>query len=131
MLAIAKNAPSSDIICQKRKEQSIFAIAFEAVELSHKVSAEQRVRLPLGHIRRKMLPLLELMSINPHTDNSPFRESPQRISHIPRHAQKEEAEQKQSSAEPAAKATGSRGKTNRTITYASRSVFEVGGVGLG
>ena len=68
---------------------------------------------------------------NPHTDNSPFRESLQRISRTPRHAQKEEAEQKQSSAEPAAKATGSRGKTNRTITYASRSVFEVGGVGLG
>ena len=52
---------------------------------------------------------------NPHTDNSPFREIPQRISHTPRHAQKEEAEQKQSSAEPAAKAMGSRGKTNRTI----------------
>ena len=63
MLAIAKNAPSADIISQKRKEQSIFAIAFEAVELRHKVSAEQRVRLPLGHIRRKMLPLLELMPI--------------------------------------------------------------------
>lgn len=51
--------------------------------------------------------------------------------HTPRHAQKEEAEQKQSSAEPAAKATGGRGKTNRTITYASRSVFEVGEVSLG
>ena len=63
MLAIAKNTPSPDIISQKRKEQSIFAIAFEAVELRHKVSAEQRVRLPFGHIWRKMLPLLELMPI--------------------------------------------------------------------
>lgn len=63
LLAIAKNAPSADIISQKRKEQSIFAIAFEAVKLRHKVSAEQRVRLPFGYIRRKMLPLLELMSI--------------------------------------------------------------------
>ena len=58
-----KDATSSDIISQKRKEQSIFAIAFEAVKLRHKVSAEQRVRLPLGYIRRKMLPLLELMPI--------------------------------------------------------------------
>ena len=58
-----RNAPCPDIISQKRKEQSIFAIAFEAVELRHKVSAEQRVRLPLGHIRRKMLPLLEFMPI--------------------------------------------------------------------
>ena len=58
-----KNAPCPDIISQKRKEQSIFAIAFEAVELRHKVSAEQGVRLPLGHIRRKTLPLLELMPI--------------------------------------------------------------------
>ena len=63
MLAIAKNAPSADIISQNRKEQSIFAIALEAVKLHHKVSAEQRVRLPLGHIRRKTLPLLELMPI--------------------------------------------------------------------
>ena len=73
----------------------------------------------------------KVVSDNLHTDNSPFREIPQRISHTPRHAQKEGAEQKQSSAEPAAKAMGSRGKTNRTITYASRSVFEVGRVGLG
>ena len=73
----------------------------------------------------------KVVSDNPHTDNSPFREIPQRISHTPQHAQKEEAEQKQSSAEPAAKATGSRGKTNRTITYASRFVFKVVGVGLG
>ena len=63
LLAIAKNTPSADIISQKRKEQSIFAIAFEAVKLRHKVSAEQRVRLPFRHIRRKMLPLLELMPI--------------------------------------------------------------------
>ena len=73
----------------------------------------------------------KVVSDNPHTDNSPFREIPQRISRTPQHAQKEGAEQKQSPAEPAAKATGSRGKTNRTITYASRSVFEVVGVGLG
>ena len=68
----------------------------------------------------------KVVSDNLHTDNSPFREIPQRISHTPRHVQKEEAEQKQSSAEPVAKATGSREKTNRTTTYASRSVFEVG-----
>ena len=35
----------------------------EAVKLRHKYSAEQRVRLPLGHIRRKTLPLLEFMPI--------------------------------------------------------------------
>ena len=80
---------------------------------------------------KKNAPPFGVYAHNPHRDNSPFREIPQRISHTPRHAQKEEAEQKQSSAEPAAKATGSRGKTNRTITYASRSVFEVVGVGLG
>jgi len=40
MLAIAKNAPSPDIISQNRKEQSIFAIAFEAVKLRHKISVE-------------------------------------------------------------------------------------------
>ena len=78
-----------------------------------------------------MLPPFGVDAHNPHTDNSSFRESPQRISHIPQHAQKEEAEQKQSSAEPAAIATGSRGNTNRTITYTSRSILEVVGVGLG
>ena len=65
---------------------------------------------------KKNAPPFGVDAHNPHTDNSPFREIPQRISHTPQHAQKEEAEQKQSSAEPAAQATGSRGKTNRTIT---------------
>lgn len=130
MSAIAKNASSPDIISQKRKEQSIFSIAFEAIELRHKVSAEQRVRLPLGHIRRKMLPLLKLMPIT-HIGITALSVKSLKEIHTPQHAQKEEAEQKQSSAEPAAKATGSRGKTNRTITYASRSVFELGEVGLG
>ena len=72
--------------------------------------------MPITHIRITALSVKSLKEFHTHT---------------PQHAQKEEAEQKQSSAEPAAIATGSRGNTNRTITYTSRSIFEVVGVGLG
>ncbi|KXO16964.1 hypothetical protein HMPREF3202_01311 [Prevotella bivia] len=63
MLAITQQTPYTHVVSKETEQQGILAIPFEVFKAFPKVGTEQRVRLPLCHIRCETLSPLQLMPI--------------------------------------------------------------------